>query len=145
LQAARAADLAMANADDDPAVSAVVGEGGEGAQRSASPTPPPAPKLADTVAAMRARGEEPDVADEDTLLSAGEQEENGEAVDAQERRNQVKEKAFVKTVAKAGNKGDIENDSDSEKGKGKGKRMGKATPRFKDSSTLSVATLRRSC
>ena len=41
LQAACAADLAMANADDDPAVSAVVGEGGEGAQRSALPTPRP--------------------------------------------------------------------------------------------------------
>ncbi len=45
LQTARAADLAMANADDNPAVSAVVGDGGEGALRSASrsesPTPPP--------------------------------------------------------------------------------------------------------
>ncbi len=112
MQAARAADLAMANADDAPAVSAVVGEGGEGAPRSASPTPSPAPKLAHTVAAMRARGKEPGVADEDTLLSAGDQEENGEAVDAQERSNRVKEKAFVKTVAKAGNKGNIETDSD---------------------------------
>ncbi len=67
MQAARAADLAMANADDDPAVSAVVGEGEvvgegkEGAERSASPTPPPAPKLANTIAAIRARGEEPGV------------------------------------------------------------------------------------
>jgi hypothetical protein len=122
LQAARAADLAMANADDDPAVSAVVGEG---AQRITSPTPPPAPKLADTVAAMHARGEEPGVVDEDTLLSAAEQEENGEAVDAQERRNRVTAKAFVKAVAKAGNKRNIENNSDLKKGKGKGKRMGK--------------------
>ena len=130
LLAARAADLAMANADDDPAVSAVVGDGGEGAPRSASrsesPTPSPAPKLAVTVAALRAHGEEPGVADEDTLLSAGVQEENGEAVHAQERRNRKKEKAFVKTKASnAGNKGENETDSDSEKGKGKGKRMGK--------------------
>ena len=41
LQAARAADLAMANADDDPAVSAVVGVVGDGGGwRSPSPTPP---------------------------------------------------------------------------------------------------------
>jgi hypothetical protein len=73
---------------------------------------------------MRARGEEPGVADEDTLLSAPEQEENGEAVIAQDRRNRKKERAFVKTVAKAGNKGDIETESDSEKGKEKGKRSG---------------------
>ena len=81
--------------------------------------------MAVTVAALRAHGEEPGVADEDTLLSDGEQEENGEAVHAQERRNRVKEKAFVKTVANAGKKGENETDSDSEKGKGKGKRMGK--------------------
>ena len=73
---------------------------------------------------MRARGEEPGVADEDTLLSAAEQEESGEAVAAQDRRNRQKERAFVKTVAKAGNKGDIETESDSEKGKEKGKRSG---------------------
>jgi hypothetical protein len=78
--------------------------------------------LAVTAAALRARGEEPGVADEDILLSAGEQEENGEAVHAQERRNRVKEKAVA---SNAGNKGENETDSDSEKGKGKRKRMGK--------------------
>ncbi len=39
--------------------------------------------------------------------------------------NLKKERAFVKTVAKAGNKGNIETESDSEKGKGKRKRSGK--------------------
>jgi hypothetical protein len=70
LQAARAGEISMAAADDDPSVCAVAeggegregGEGGAGA-RSASPTPllatQAAPRLADTVAALRANGDNP--------------------------------------------------------------------------------------
>ena len=115
LRTPRAADAAIAaEDDDDPAVAAVTDGGGGGiSPRSASATPPPAggPTLAETVAEMRARGEEPGVADADTLLS-GEEEDNNGAVQAEAKRSRVKQRAFVKGRGKGKDKAAAATDSD---------------------------------